>query len=493
MQFIITPVEQALTLTSDCLVIPLYDDSKLSIVLKGATDSEIEYVEKLEKSGDISRKPGATCLIHRLDQASQRILFIGCGNKEGFADIRSTINTVAKTLNQYQFKHIAFFTEHLRADDIDTSQLVQQIASLFTTATYRYDQTLSQKADALSLEKVSIIAANIIPCDFAIAQGQAMGLGINTARHLGNLPPNICTPSYLAEQAQALAKQNSKLKVTVYDEAQIKEIGMHSLLSVTAGTKEPAKVLVMEYQGGKESHRPYVLVGKGVTFDSGGISLKPGAKMDEMKFDMCGAASVLGTMTSLCELDLPLNVIGVIGAVENMPDGGATKPGDVITTLSGQTVEVLNTDAEGRLVLCDLLTYVERFNPEAVIDIATLTGACVVALGNHASGLFSNDDELSWQLLDAGTSTYDRAWPMPLWQEYDKQLDSNFADIGNIGGPAGGSVTAACFLGRFTKNYQWAHLDIAGTAWLEGKEKGATGRPVSLLTQFLINRADELY
>lgn len=492
MQFIITPVEQAFTIESDCLVIPLYNDDKLSIVLKGASDSEVEYLEKLEKAGDISRKPGASSLIHRFDQPSQRILFIGCGNQDSYADLRSSVSTIAKVVNQYQFKHIAIYSELWRAEEIDNSQLIQQIAILFTSAQYRYDETLSKKAEPLSLEKVTLLSENIIPADFAIDQGKAIGLGINTARHLGNLPPNICTPSYLAEQAQALAKQNSKLKVTVYDEAQIKEIGMNALLSVTAGTKEPAKVIVMEYQGGKESHQPYVLVGKGVTFDSGGISIKPGAKMDEMKFDMCGAASVIGTMTAACELNLPLNIIAVIGAVENMPDGGATKPGDVITTLSGQTVEILNTDAEGRLVLCDLLSYVERFNPETVIDIATLTGACVVALGNHASGLYSNHDELSWQLLDAGTHTYDRAWPMPLWKEYDKQLDSNFADIGNIGGFGGGSVTAACFLARFTKSYNWAHLDIAGTAWLEGKEKGATGRPVSLLTQFLINRADEL-
>jgi len=246
----------------------------------------------------------------------------------------------------------------------------------------------------------------------------------------------------------------------------------------------------MHYKGAADSERPYVLVGKGVTFDSGGISIKPGAKMDEMKFDMCGAASVIGTMQTACELNLPLNIIGVIGAVENMPSGRATKPGDVINTLSGQTVEVLNTDAEGRLVLCDLLTYVERFNPETVVDIATLTGACVVALGNHTSGLFTDDIELSYHLLEAGQYTYDRAWPMPLWKEYDKQLESNFADMGNIGGPGAGSVTAACFLARFTKNYTWAHLDIAGTAWLEGKEKGATGRPVSLLSQYLIDRCD---
>lgn len=492
MQFIIQPVSQTFTLESDCLVIPLYDDSKLPIILKGLPESEIQQIEALESAGDISRKSGATLLLHRLSAPSKRILFIGCGMSYEFSDLRKSIQTIAKTVNSLSVKHVAILADQWRVDDIEHMQLLQQIALLFTTESYRYDHTLSKKADALSLEKVTVISENLMANDFALTQGQAMGRGMNTARQLGNLPPNFCTPSHLADTAKELGKQFKKLNVTVYDEAQIKEIGMNALLSVTAGTKEPAKVVVMEYQGADQSQQPYVLVGKGVTFDSGGISLKPGAKMDEMKFDMCGSASVVGTLQAVCELDLPINVIGVIGAVENMPDGGATKPGDVITTLSGQTVEILNTDAEGRLVLCDLLSYVERFNPLAVIDIATLTGACVVALGNHASGLYSNQDMISWQLLEAGQLTYDRAWPMPLWKEYDKQLDSNFADIGNIGGPAGGSVTAACFLSRFTKNYTWAHLDIAGTAWLEGKEKGATGRPVSLLVQYLLNRVEEL-
>jgi len=263
---------------------------------------------------------------------------------------------------------------------------------------------------------------------------------------------------------------------------------MGSLLSVSAGSAQAAKLIVMHYQGARGNQQPYVLVGKGITFDSGGISLKPGAKMDEMKFDMGGAASVFGTMHALVALGLPLNVVAIVAAAENMPSGTATKPGDVVTSMSGQTIEVLNTDAEGRLVLCDALTYAERFKPRAVIDIATLTGACVVALGSHATGLFANEDELAEQLLAAGTDSHDRAWRMPLWDDYQKQLDSNFADIANIGGPGGGSITAACFLSRFAKSYHWAHLDIAGSAW-NAAPKGATGRPVALLTRYLMDRA----
>jgi leucyl aminopeptidase len=264
---------------------------------------------------------------------------------------------------------------------------------------------------------------------------------------------------------------------------------MGALLAVSAGSAQPAKLIVMQYNGGKKGEQPQVLVGKGVTFDSGGISIKPAAKMDEMKFDMCGAASVVGTMTAVAELELPINIIGVIAASENMPSGTATKPGDVVTSMSGQTIEILNTDAEGRLVLCDALTYIARFKPAAVIDIATLTGACVVALGGHASGLFSNQDEFAQQLLDAGKTIGDRAWQMPLWDDYQKGLDTNFADMANVAGPGGGAITAACFLARFTKEYRWAHLDIAGTAWNEGAAKGASGRPVGLLTQYLLNVA----
>jgi leucyl aminopeptidase len=269
----------------------------------------------------------------------------------------------------------------------------------------------------------------------------------------------------------------------------MQKLGMGSLLSASRGSRQPAKLIVMEYKGGKANQKPIALVGKGLTFDAGGISIKPGAGMDEMKYDMCGAASVFGAMQACVELELPINVVGVIPSSENLPDGDANKPGDIVTSMSGQTIEILNTDAEGRLILCDALTYTERFEPAAVIDIATLTGACIVALGDQASGLMANDDKLADELLDAGQSSGDRAWRLPIWDEYQTQLDSNFADMANIGGPKAGSITAACFLARYTKKFKWAHLDIAGTAWKQGAAKGATGRPVPLLMEFLMKRA----
>ena len=321
-----------------------------------------------------------------------------------------------------------------------------------------------------------------------LKQGEAVAGGMALARELGNLPANICTPTYLAEQAQALGRAHKNLNVKILGEAQMKRLGMGSLLSVSAGSSQPARFIIMEYKGGPASLKPHMLVGKGITFDSGGISLKPGAAMDEMKFDMCGAASVLGTMSALCELGPKINVVGLVASSENLPSGSATKPGDIVTSMSGQTIEVLNTDAEGRLVLCDALTYAERYKPRSVIDIATLTGACIVALGSVVSGLMSNDDKLADTLYDCGLTALDPVWRLPLWDEYQKQLDSNFADIANIGGPKAGTITAACFLSRFTKKYKWAHLDIAGTAWLQGKEKGATGRPVPLLVEYLMSR-----
>jgi leucyl aminopeptidase len=309
-------------------------------------------------------------------------------------------------------------------------------------------------------------------------------------RDLGNMPPNICHPTYLGEQAKAMGKANKGLKVEVLDEKDIEKLGMGSFLAVGQGSAQPPRLIVMQYSNGKKSEKPYVLVGKGITFDTGGISLKPGLGMDEMKFDMCGAASVFGTLNAVLELQLPINLVCIVAAAENMPSGNATRPGDIVKTMSGQTVEILNTDAEGRLVLCDALTYAERFKPQAVIDIATLTGACVVALGGHTSGLMGNSDALITQVLEAGKRADDRAWQLPLFDEYQEQLDSPFADIANIGGPKAGTITAACFLSRFAKAYEWAHLDIAGTAWLSGgKDKGATGRPVPLLTQYLIDRA----
>jgi leucyl aminopeptidase len=321
-----------------------------------------------------------------------------------------------------------------------------------------------------------------------LEQGLAIAHGMNLAKDLGNLPANVCTPAYLADQARELAKRY-RMKVQVLECADMEKLGMGALLSVARGSTQPPKLITLEYRAGAKHGKPVVLVGKGVTFDTGGISLKPGAEMDEMKFDMCGAASVLGTLKAIAEMRLPIDVIGIIPTTENMPSGAATKPGDIVTSLSGQTVEILNTDAEGRLILCDALTYAERYEPQAVVDIATLTGACVIALGHVVSGLFANDDALAKELLVAGDTAYDRAWHLPLYDDYQEQLKSNFADFANIGGRPAGAVTAACFLARFTKKFKWAHLDIAGTAWKSGKEKGATGRPVPLLTQFLINRA----
>jgi len=312
--------------------------------------------------------------------------------------------------------------------------------------------------------------------------------GMATTKDLGNLAPNVCTPTYLASEARKLATGHDKLKTKIIDEAQMAKLGMGAFLSVTRGSRQPAKLICMEYRGGKASDKPVVFVGKGVTFDTGGISIKPSATMDEMKYDMCGAASVFGVMHAVCELKLKCNVIGVVAAAENMPDGDASRPGDVVTSMSGQTIEILNTDAEGRLVLCDTLTYVQRYKPAVVIDIATLTGSAIVALGHISSAMLSNDQPLADALLEASQSCGDLTWQLPLWEDYQSQLDSNFADMANIGGRPAGTVTAACFLARYAEDYRWAHLDIAGIAWLSGKAKGATGRPVPLLMQYLFEQ-----
>ena len=319
-----------------------------------------------------------------------------------------------------------------------------------------------------------------------ISKGVAIANGMALARELGDLPPNICTPTYIAERAQLLAS-TYKLKCEVLEESDMEALGMNSLLSVSLGSSQPAKLISLNYSnGGKED--PIVLVGKGVTFDSGGISLKPGSGMDEMKYDMCGAASVLGTMSAVAEMGLKVNLTVVVPTVENMPAHNASRPGDVVKSMSGQTIEILNTDAEGRLILCDALTYCEKFNPKVVIDVATLTGAVIVALGKHHSGVMSNDQNLADSLKVSGISSMDTVWQLPLDDEYDELLKSNFADMANIGGREAGTVTAACFLARYTKNYSWAHIDIAGTAWLGGSKKGATGRPVPLLTQYVMDQ-----
>ncbi|MFZ9039576.1 MAG: leucyl aminopeptidase, partial [Gammaproteobacteria bacterium] len=322
----------------------------------------------------------------------------------------------------------------------------------------------------------------------AIDQASAISAGMSLARDLGNLPANVCTPSHIAKTARQLASGEKRLRVAVLDEADMKKLKMGSLLSVSAGSRQPAKLIALEYRGAAAKEQPIALVGKGVTFDTGGISLKPGAAMDEMKFDMCGAASVLGTLKAVNQMQLPINVVGIVPATENMPDGLATKPGDIVTSMSGQTIEILNTDAEGRLILCDALTYAGKFKPRCVIDIATLTGAAIIALGKVPSAVLGNNRGLIDALIKCGQQIEDKIWELPLWDEYQDQLKSNFADMANIGGRDAGTITAACFLSRFTKEYKWAHLDIAGTAWKSGEEKGATGRPVPLLTQYILSQ-----
>ena len=415
-------------------------------------------------------------------QTAPHAALIGIGQA---ADLKSNkLSKIAQPLIkavQKKFKRI----------QIDISLLPQalhyQFALALTQATYGFDEFKSKKNEFV-LEQIDLIATQTPLNEQQLSFIQAVQVGQNTARDLGNRPGNICFPEYLADQALALAAEYPDLlKVNVLDEQQIADLGMHSFLAVSKGSERPGRIITLEYQSHREE-APVVLVGKGITFDTGGISLKPGAGMDEMKFDMCGAASVLGTMRALCESQLPLHVVGTIAAAENMPSGKATRPGDIVTTMSGQTVEILNTDAEGRLVLCDTLTYIKRFNPAVVIDIATLTGACVVALGSVLTGMFTPDDDLAAELDQAGQDSFDRVWRMPVIDDYQEQLDSPFADIANIGGPKAGAVTAACFLQRFTREYRWAHLDIAGTAWNSGANKAATGRPVPLLMQFLANR-----
>ncbi|HHX34324.1 MAG TPA: leucyl aminopeptidase [Gammaproteobacteria bacterium] len=446
------------------------------------------------KAGDIQGKLGQTLLLHNLaNLKAQRVLLVGIGKDEQLSDrnTRKLVSAILNTFKSLSIKDAALAFADLSFIERDAYASARLVTECLSDGLYVFDQFKSEKAPAVQLKKITFVCTTEQQdaVEKACKDGKAIASGMAFTRDLGNMPPNICHPRYLAEQAKKLGKANKKLDVEILEEKQLKELGAGALLAVAQGSDQPPRMIIMNYQGGKKNDQPYVLVGKGITFDTGGISLKPGAGMDEMKYDMGGAASVLGTMKTLLELELPINVIGVLTCAENMPSGGATRPGDIVTTMSGQTVEILNTDAEGRLVLCDALTYVERFKPQAVVNIATLTGACIVALGSNTSGLMGNNPELVASLLSAGKQASDVAWELPLFDDYQEQLDSPFADIANIGGPKAGTITAGCFLSRFTKEYPWAHLDIAGTAWISGgKEKGATGRPVPLLSQYLLDR-----
>ena len=478
-----------------CVVVGIFESRKLTDSAKILDKVTQGYIKNILAQGDMDGKANTSLLLHNVpDTLFKRVLLIGLGKEQEFkektflAAINTTLNALQKTAVTDATLFLSDFPVKERANEWKVSQIV--ITAIGSN--YRFDQLKSKPENDQSSLRKMVLCINsrteLAACEEAMQQGLAIAHGMSLAKDLGNLAPNICTPTYLAKQAKDIAKSH-KLKASILEQKDMEKLGMGSFLAVARGSEQPAKLIVLEYYGLGKKENPIVLVGKGVTFDTGGISLKPSADMDEMKYDMSGAASVLGTLHAIAEMKLPINVVGIIPATENMPSGRATKPGDVVTSMSGQTIEILNTDAEGRLILCDALTYAERYNPKVVIDIATLTGACVIALGNFTTGLISNDDKLAQELLSAGEQAVDRAWQLPLGDEYQDLLKSNFADMANIGGRAAGTITAACFLSRFTKKYRWAHLDIAGTAWKSGKEKGSTGRPVPLLTQFLITQA----
>ncbi|WP_312289251.1 leucyl aminopeptidase [Stutzerimonas nitrititolerans] len=478
------------------LVLPVGEDLVLGTTAQSIDAASAGAIATVLKRGDLQGKPGQTLLLQQLPGIkAERVLLVGTGKADELDNRqwRKVVTAVTGALKNLGGNDAALALQDVQIKGRDAYARTRILVEVLAGGQYVFDRFKSKKADARPLSRITLLSdkAEQAQVEQAANHAQAITTGMNFARDLGNLPPNVCHPSYIAEQARQLGKDFKGLKVEVLDEKKLRELGAGSFLAVSQGSDQPGCIVVMQYNGGKKGEQPYALVGKGITFDTGGISLKPGLGMDEMKYDMCGAASVLGTFRAALELQLPINLVGVLACAENMPSGGATRPGDIVTTLSGQTVEILNTDAEGRLVLCDALTYVERFKPRAVIDVATLTGACIVALGSQTSGLMSNDEELARQLLGAGQNADDRAWQLPLFDEYQEQLDSPFADIANIGGPKAGTITAACFLSRFTKAYAWAHLDIAGTAWISGgKEKGATGRPVPLLTQYLLDRIE---
>jgi len=482
-----------------CLVLGVYESRRLTPAAEQFDTACGGYLGNLLRRGDLEGKVGQSLLLFNVPEAlCERVLLVGCGREREVDSrrFRQIMHHAASALNETGAADAVIYLTDLAVKGRELNWKIRQLVEAFEESRYRSDALKSKKDAPRRFPRKIILSVpgrrELPDGEQAVREGVAIAAGVKLTKDLGNLPPNLCTPAYLAEQAQALAREFSALQVEVLEEADMEELGMGALLAVTRGSAQPAKLIRLAYRQGPAAAKPYVLVGKGVTFDTGGISLKPGEGMDEMKYDMCGAASVLGTLRACAELKLPLNVVGLIPAVENMPGGRASRPGDIVTSLSGQTIEILNTDAEGRLILCDALTYAERDEPAAVIDIATLTGACIIALGRHPHGLFSNHPPLAHALAAAGHAASDRAWELPLWEDYQEGLDSNFADMANVAGNRdGGAIMAACFLSRFAKKFHWAHLDIAGTAWKSGKAKGATGRPVPLLTQYLLDRAAE--
>jgi leucyl aminopeptidase len=481
-----------------CVIVGVYEPRRLSDTARQLDEISDGYISSVIRRGDLEGKTGQILLLHNVPGTlADRILLVGCGREREFGDAqyRKTVEVAIKLLNDMGAMDAVCYLTELNVRGRDTYWRVRLGVEAAHNILYRFDQLKSKKdVTRRPLRKItfSISSRRDLPiAEQAGREGQAIADGMKLHKDLANLPPNICTPIYLAERATALCGLHKNIQCEILGLEQMEALGMNALLAVARGSSQEARLIILKYQGAAESKAPIVLVGKGVTFDSGGISLKPAPDMDEMKYDMSGAASVLGTLSAVADLKLPLNVIGIMPCTENLPGGRALKPADIITTMSGQTVEVLNTDAEGRLILCDALTYSERFKPAVVIDIATLTGACVVALGKHPHGLLGNHSPLINDLLNAGKASGDRAWELPLWDEYQEQLDSPFADMANVGGKQAGTITAACFLSRFAKKFPWVHLDIAGTAWVTKPEKASTGRPVPLLTQYLIEQSQQ--
>jgi leucyl aminopeptidase len=488
-------VDAKVSNTAGCAVVGVYE-SELGVAAKRLDEQLGGLIAKLQGDGDFAGKLGDTLLLPApAGSSAARVLLVGLGSTSGFTrkQYRKAVTAAVQALGKTGAADATVYLALEEVPELDAKYRARIVAELVSTQTYKIpDLKTAAKPKPKPLAAISVAIADGRSLQAAadgLKVGAAIGSGSAFSRDLSNLPPNVCTPTYIGKQALKLAKDFPSIKAKVLDAAQIKALKMGAFLAVTQGSAQPPRLIVCEYRGARKSTAPVCLVGKGITFDSGGISLKDPPAMDEMKFDMSGGAAVLGTLRSVAELKLPINLVVIVATCENMPSGTAAKPADIVTTMSGQTVEILNTDAEGRLVLCDAITYGRRFKPDAVIDVATLTGACIVALGNHTSGLFSNDESLAEELHAAGVRADDRAWRLPIGEEYVDQLKSNFADIANVGGREGGASTAASFLWKFTKDLRWAHLDVAGTAWLSGAQKGSTGRPVPLLVDFLVNRA----
>ncbi len=477
----------AATAKSDIVVVPLFKNEDLSRSSSEINAAAGDVLQRAITIGDADAKLGKITTMVGSGNIT-RIMSVGCGDRASFnleAQL-SVTGAVSRALASSKAKNAIVVGDPIADDKDALTQFLEFLGRDMAMACYHYTATLGTPKPGPTFSKltVAVDGISVAKAKQSLSVGATIGNGANLTRELVNLPGNVCTPSYLAKEGRALGRKYDKLSVSVLDEKKMASMGMGSLLSVGNGSDEPSKLIIMKYEGGPAKQAPYCLVGKGITFDTGGISLKPAKGMESMKFDMGGAGSVFGVMQTVAELGLKINVIGVVAAAENMPSGCATKPGDVVTSMSGKTIEILNTDAEGRLVLCDALTYVERFKPEEVVDIATLTGAIIVSLGHEASGLFANDDGLAESLTAAGLASGDEAWRLPINKRYDRQLNSKYADMQNIGAGTAGSITAACFLARFAEKYKWAHLDIAGTAF-QSMQKGATGRPVPLLVEYL--------